>query len=127
MEKRNTFNYSRHPNPSNLSAENIQFAEVFSSQQPTNSSFRLENLGSLPSEIRILTAKMSIGSSLLVPEVPSSFQVKVDGNHSRPKVKVATNTESGSATPITYVRTNPVHLGRILARESTSTMSTQPP
>ncbi|RXI01219.1 hypothetical protein DVH24_001453 [Malus domestica] len=31
---------------------------------------------------------MTISSSLLVPEVASSFQIKVEGNHSRPIVKV---------------------------------------
>ena len=40
-----------------------------------NSSFRLEDLDSLPGEVRIITSKVTVSSSLLVPEVSSSQQV----------------------------------------------------
>lgn len=49
--------------------------------------FGLEDLDSLPREIWVFTSKMTISSSLLVPEVTTSLQVKVDSNHSWPKVK----------------------------------------
>ncbi|KAL4576624.1 hypothetical protein LXL04_012721 [Taraxacum kok-saghyz] len=56
-----------------------------------SSSFRLQDLDSLPGEVRVITSKMTISSSLLVPKVPTSLQVKVNSHHPWPKVKVLLN------------------------------------
>ncbi|KAK9061405.1 hypothetical protein SSX86_018586 [Deinandra increscens subsp. villosa] len=53
-----------------------------------HSSFGLESLDSLPGEVRIVTTKMTVSSSLLVPVVATPLEVKVDSHHPRPKVEV---------------------------------------
>ncbi|BAT85742.1 hypothetical protein VIGAN_04332100 [Vigna angularis var. angularis] len=54
----------------------------------TNLCIWLEDFHGLPSEIRIITSKMPISSSFLVPAVASSHEIKIDGNHSWPEVKL---------------------------------------
>ena len=56
----------------------IWVGKVVSGNSHSLSSFRLEDLDGLPGEIRVITAEVTISSSLLVPEVASSLQVKVD-------------------------------------------------
>ncbi|BAT76997.1 hypothetical protein VIGAN_01507600 [Vigna angularis var. angularis] len=50
--------------------------------------FPLEGLDHFPCEVRVLSAKVSICSSLQEPAIPTPLQIKVDGNHTRPEVKV---------------------------------------
>ena len=56
----------------------------------TNLSLRLiplEGLDNLPGEVWVIPSEMPIGRGLQEPTIASSFQIKIDGDHSGPEVE----------------------------------------